>query len=75
MYSLSAVATLKLKLKEKGIDFDKELDVLFQEAFTKEILNLKILSGFLSNDDLKNTYQDYFNNLTHTINNTIDEQI
>ena len=75
MYSLSAVATLKLKLKEKGIDFDKELDVLFQEAFTKEILNLKILLGFLSNDDLKNTYQDYFNNLTHTINNTIDEQV
>jgi hypothetical protein len=75
MYSLSAVAILKLKIKQKGIDFDEELDVIFQEAFTKEILNLKILSGFLSNDNLSNTYQDYFNNLTHTINNTIDEQI
>ena len=76
MYSLSAVAILKLKLKQKGIDFDDELDILFQKAFKDEILTLEILLGFLLlNSELRNTHNDYFNNLKYTINNTIDEQV
>jgi hypothetical protein len=72
MDTLSGVKYLKAELKNRGFEFDDDINMLFQIAFTKEITNLKILEGISSYTEYQIVNQNYLNLLTTTINTDID---